>query len=69
MADVFGNIQLYFQKTFKKFKVAIVFKGIKMEKLQILLNLTINYFILNIILLNFKLGNNLKILKAKIKQN
>jgi len=42
MADVFGNIHFYFHKTFKQFKVAIVFKGIKMEKLLLFLNLEIN---------------------------
>jgi len=38
MEDVFGNIHFNFHKTLKKFKVAIVFKGIKMEKLQVFLN-------------------------------
>lgn len=42
MADVFGNIHFNFHKTFKQFKVAIVFKGIKMEKLLLFLNLEIN---------------------------
>jgi hypothetical protein len=42
MGDVFGNIHLNFQKIFKKFKVAIVLKGINMEKLQLFLNLEIN---------------------------
>jgi hypothetical protein len=42
MAGVFGNIHLNFQKTFKKFKVVIVLKGIKMEKLPLFSNLEIN---------------------------
>lgn len=42
MGDVFGNIHLNFHKTLKQFKAAIVFGGIKMEKLQVFLNLEIN---------------------------
>ena len=61
--DVFGNIHLNFQKTLQKLQVATAFKGIKMEKLLLFLNLEINYIILSIILIKFKLLN-LKNLKA-----